>query len=232
MNKKQKLLIGGASVSAVVAGVALTGGTSAFYYDMEQQTGNSIEACDFDLTQSVETVKTTTGVPVTQSTAGSQPGAITISNVEPGDTFRSTITLSNIGSCAGDLWADIDQHSDDENGTLEPEANEGGDDTPGGDLGGYMKVSVLQGATPISGLQDVTLASLATLLPSNVDSTFAGGDTTTLVLEFVAPVNAANPGGRADENKIMTDAYTFELDFALAQQGYMPASPGDLSTLG
>ena len=35
MNNKKKLLIGSLSTAAVVAGVAMTGGTSAYFYDLE-----------------------------------------------------------------------------------------------------------------------------------------------------------------------------------------------------
>ena len=44
-----------------------------------------------------------------------------------------------------------------------------------------------------------------------------------------ATITAPESPGRAVANEIMTDSYEFELDFGLAQHGYMPDGVTDLS---
>jgi hypothetical protein len=70
----------------------------------------------------------------------------------------------------------------------------------------------------------MSLAQLAEWLPYRVDGNFGPGSHT-----FETILTAPEEGGRGAENRIMTDSYTFDLDFALAQRGYMSATPGDLS---
>ena len=185
MNKKAKIALGGLGVGAVVAGAALTGGTSAYFYDLEQQTGNSVEACGFDLTYASTSTQTATGADP-QLVAPQQPasqavvnpsGAINIQNVEPGDQFEVIVTLDNLGDCAGDLWGDMDQHFDQENSLTEPE-QDAGDTTVGvqtnpydnsqrtGELGDYLQVLLkLDGSTVYNG----NIHGLSTWFPKRID---------------------------------------------------------------
>lgn len=151
MNNKKKLLIGSLSTAAVVAGVAMTGGTSAYYYDLERSEGNSLSACSLDLVQQgvhikqvgwAEDDETTvaeeeqsqaTSVVTANPEVGTNPGAlstIALDNLQPGDAFEVTIKLKNAGSCHGEMWGDINfPITDKENGMLEPE-EAAGDLTP------------------------------------------------------------------------------------------------------
>lgn len=120
MNGKVRALVGATGVSAVVAAVALSGGTSAFYYDSAHFTGNSISACGLGVAVKAHTTQDADkglgnnslavingGSDADVQATADKGHAIDITNVQPGDYFRTDFTVQNTGTCVGDLWADI-----------------------------------------------------------------------------------------------------------------------------
>ncbi len=82
----KKILIS-LSVIAAVAAIAV-GGTIAYFSDTETSSGNTFTAGTLDLT------------------LGESGGApITLTNMKPGDSGSGIITVSNVGSLAGKLYA-------------------------------------------------------------------------------------------------------------------------------
>lgn len=119
MRNRFKLAAGGVGVAAVAASVVLTGGTSAYFYDLEKSTGNQIEACDFDLTWRSSNLKAVSQAPSSQASAtrtngdgflNGADGAFTLANLQPGDAYSVQLNVRNAGSCAGGLYTDVDQH--------------------------------------------------------------------------------------------------------------------------
>lgn len=149
MQTKKKVLIGGLSSLAVAAGVALTGGTSAYFYDLEMSKGNKIAACSLDLVAQEPTIQQTAdgspgGSPaLTVVSVGPQAGggttgtgtpweapfvgglySVNIGGMEPGDEFTVTIPVDNEGECIGELWGDLRGPFNDLEGVeYEPEKN-------------------------------------------------------------------------------------------------------------
>ena len=147
MQTKKKVLIGGLSSLAVAAGVAMTGGTSAYFYDLENSRANRIAACSLDLVADKPTViQTADGSPngsdaTIDVSDNPDPGGpwgagtpwedddtagglyqVSIGNMEPGDAFKVTIPVRNDGDCIGELWGDLRGPFNDSEGTnYEPE---------------------------------------------------------------------------------------------------------------
>ena len=205
MNNKKKLLIGSLSTAAVVAGVAMTGGTSAYFYDLETSDGNLLGACSLDLVAS--------GAPDIQQTAGSAAD-ITVSSVvdaagttdgpgtswdgpmvgglyqvgigamEPGDMFTVTIPLDNAGKCAGELFGDIrGPFNDLEGSNYEPEtAWEAAGNNPDKPSGADDESAAIIAQQPGSGLT-----------PAIIDQYDGGdGDLDNVVLVDYGPDDASN----------------------------------------
>lgn len=213
MNGKVRALVGATGVSAVVAAVALSGGTSAFYYDSQHITGNSVTACTFGLGVESKTIQTDSqGEHATVDTNANH--AITISNLEPGDKFQTTYTLSNTsaeGQCAGDLWADISGHSKDAYQNPSPNALEN-------DLKVTLMGSVDDGA-PTTIAANVQYNQLATILPAKIQSALAAGHKYTLTATYGVPL-----GARGDFNEIQGKSIGFNVDFGLVQVGQDPTN--------
>lgn len=224
MRNRFKLAAGGVGVAAVAASVVLTGGTSAYFYDLEKSTGNQIEACDFDLTWRSSNLKAVSQAPSSQASAtrtngdgflNGADGAFTLANLQPGDAYSVQLNVRNAGSCAGELYMDVDQHVDLENRLTEPEAA-AGDADQSGDIGETVQAKVrLDGYKT---LHEGSLASFAEALPTLLDDDFAGKDEHSLVVTFAVPES----GTAGTENVIMTDSYSFDLDFAVTQKGHAP----------
>jgi len=81
----KKILI---TVMAVALSLGLMGGAFAYFSDTETSTGNTFTAGTLDLT-----LGETGGAP------------ITLNNMKPGDTASGTMTVTNVGTLAGSLYA-------------------------------------------------------------------------------------------------------------------------------
>jgi predicted ribosomally synthesized peptide with SipW-like signal peptide len=211
MQKRNKAIVAGLSVSAVAAAVALTGSTSAYYYDLETSE-NKIKACGFDLQYDAEVDPAEDNYGSAMVTEG---GSVVIKNVAPGDSFAVTVTLANVGACEGDLWAQVNDVRNQENGVTEPERTSG-DDATDGELGDHVTISV-----PELGVGGVTMNTVPWHLLSG--ATKLG----TMPADF-GPVSATinidvpKGGGAGDVNDIMTDSFELDFDLALVQRDEAP----------
>lgn len=249
MNNKKKLVFSGLSVAAVVAGVAATGGTSAYFYDLERSENNSLSACSLDLVQqtvSVDQVGWAEDNPKTNATEMqsqadknvSVVGAgglstITLGELQPGDAFDVTINMENEGNCAGEMWGDINfPITDNENTRLEPEIA-AGDTTDGdftnpqasqGHVGGDLDDTIeVQYTTDDAGNTfNGTYHDLAYLPPYLMDDDFQAGEVNAVKLRLTVPDN----GSAGDGNEIMGDSFTFAIDFAAAQKNKLQPRNG------
>lgn len=226
MRNRFKLAAGGVGVAAVAASVALTGGTSAYFYDLEKSTGNAIEACELDLTYRMSNLTQRSAAPQSQATAvktsadnvtlNGAEGAFALADLQPGDSYSVQVNVRNNAprgdGCSGELYMDVDNHLDLENGLTEPERS-AGDADESGDLGETVVAKLTQDG---SVKHDGSLAAFAEALPRVVDSDFTPQDEHTLVMSFTVPES----GVRGGENAIMSDSYSFDLDFGLFQKGY------------
>jgi predicted ribosomally synthesized peptide with SipW-like signal peptide len=269
MQTKKKVLIGGLSSLAVAAGVALTGGTSAYYYDLERSEGNRFAACSLDLRERAMLVKQvafahddgdgTTGESVEDTQASSNvsdngDGAlstISLSNLQPGDAFEVKIGLRNAGSCAGEMWGDINfpindfenepnpepeaewqaLGNDPDNGSQDGVGNPDTDGTDGGqgDLDDVMQVSFSDDeGNSFNG----SFHELAYEYPWRLDDDFQPDETNVITVMLTVP-DSGEPG---DGNEIMGDSYEFAIDFAAAQKNKITPSPEgvgvDLNNMG
>ena len=234
MNNKKKLLIGSLSTAAVVAGVAMTGGTSAYYYDLERSEGNRLSACSIDLEeQDVRITQTQSGdetdlahsqADVNSSTSSGGLSTITLDNLVPGDIFKVEIDLKNVGSCSGEMWGDVNfPIVDDENTKLEAEQEPGvpDPDPSGGDLDDVL-LATYQGPNDDSVSYTGTYHNLAYLPPWLLDSDFTGGEMNTVTILLEVP----DEGTARDGNEVMSDKFTFAIDFAAAQKNKINPRPG------
>jgi predicted ribosomally synthesized peptide with SipW-like signal peptide len=239
MNGKVRALVGATGVSAVVAAVALSGGTSAFYYDSAHITNNKIASCGFGLSVASQTTKLASNASARPSAvmSGAQdPGlsqstntssapdtrAIDIEKYQPGDYFQSTydVTNTNKTNCTADVWADISNHTN---------LNTA--------FATQLKVHLADADNPTMALtctnkdrgsvtvpDEVTWSQLAIYLPCALDKALPGGETFHLVATYGMPL-----GGRGEHQEITkatasadgTDGtqLKFNVDFALVQQG-------------
>lgn len=220
MRNRTKALVGGTSVAAVMAAVSLTGGTSAYFYDVQTSADNSIHACSIGLNVGAATV-TQTQKPTgghTQSSPGKGPttvetssGALlTISGLQPGEQYKMTVPVTNTGECNADMWLDFSGHGD---GVY---AN-----PPSPELAAFLQTEVKDGNKfDLTG----SYAEVARDLPGKV-ATVAGGDTHTLVFTFTWPDGGrAGDGQPQNDNLAGGDDLTFDLDFAMVQQGVDPTA--------
>jgi predicted ribosomally synthesized peptide with SipW-like signal peptide len=218
MQKRNKAIVAGLSVSAVAAAVALTGSTSAYYYDLETSE-NSIQACGFDLEYSANVTKGETqyGSAIVDNT-----GAVVIKNVAPGDSFDVTIDLKNVGNCAGTLWGQVTNVKNMENGLTEPE-KEGGDVAgTEGELGDFVKISV-----PLLGSEGPTLNEIpwpAMTSARPMVEIPAGFDLAKDLMPITLRIDVPLGENAGDNNKIMTDSFELDFDLALVQNGQHPGT--------
>lgn len=202
MKKSTRVMVGTAGVSAVVAGVALTGGTSAYFYDAD---GFDIggEACTLALdlrepvTASVN--EATGGTEVVRTAEGT---SLRFANLEPGDQVRVVATASNAGDCAGDMYVQL--------GDLE------GDQA-------FLDALVVTEGRPfgVSRRQSAPLTQVAGG-PAALGAT-APGATQRLILELEVPL-----GDRGQLNEIQGTSFSFDLDYGLVQTGQSPGTDLDV----
>jgi predicted ribosomally synthesized peptide with SipW-like signal peptide len=210
MRTKHKFITAGVGASALALGVAITGGTSASFYDDETQQG-TFQAGSVDLvtsgviaSQSVNPLGSVTYDPATKT--------LHASNLQPGDTFTYDVTFKNAGSLNASPYMKWTIADDSENGVIEAEDT---DPTPAGELDNVMTV-----------LYNIdAFGSSASGVPTPVNNTFnapahylsfdmAPGLERHAKFTFTVP-----NGGQGAENQIMTDSFDLIMDFALTQVG-------------
>ncbi|GAB2727119.1 SipW-dependent-type signal peptide-containing protein [Nocardioides pakistanensis] len=218
MNNLKKLGLSGLSIAAVAAGVAATGGTSAFYYDAETFT-NSIEACGFDLSYETVVAEGKTNDPNnTDAVVVNNSGNISITGVHPGDYYEVAVKVQNLGDCGGELWLQVDDISNLENGFTDEES-QAGDTGPAGELGEYVQIG-------IPGVGGTSIKNVGWFsAPQNVSGVL-GDLSPTDVWQGTIYVDVPL-GNRSDGNQIMTDSFSFALDLALVQDGQNPGAQLD-----
>ncbi|MEJ5945656.1 hypothetical protein WDZ17_10170 [Pseudokineococcus basanitobsidens] len=203
MKNSTRVLVGSAGVSAVVAGVALTGGTSAYFYDAGG-VGVGGEACtlELDLRQPV-TASVNEGTGGTEVVRSDDGASVSFANLEPGDSVRVVATARNAGDCAGDMYAQL--------GDLE------GDDA-------FLDALVVTDARQfgVTRRQSAPLTEVAGGGPVALGATGAG-QTQRLTLAFEVPL-----GERGDGNEIQGTTFAFDLDLGLVQTGQSPGTDLDV----
>lgn len=212
MNKKTRALIGGAGVSAAVAAVALTGGTSAFFYDVETIGGNSIGSCSLSI-DPVTTV-TTAGYDNEEGAADqmvvgdTSANVVKVSNMQPGDAFTADITLTNTGTCNGDMWADINYPLDFAKDSAFAQALKANVKINDSELGTY------------------DFGDLSYAFPYMVASNVEDGTATTITVTVTWP-----QGTRGEESVAELEDQTlkFTVDYAIVQNGIDPTGARGLS---
>jgi hypothetical protein len=207
MQKRNKAIVAGLSVSAVAAAVALTGSTSAYYYDLETSHGNKIAACGFDLTYKGEV----DGDPSEKATF--TDGKLTIDGVEPGDAFSALYTVGKVGDCETDLYISGSAASL-ENTIIDPEADAGDETASRGELHESITVS-LPGVHPA--LQNMPAPESLEIMQFHheaIDNWFDSHDDVRVRLDVNVPKGAAG-----DHNEIMTDSFEYDFDLQMVQEG-------------
>jgi spore coat-associated protein N len=189
---KKKLAI--ALIAVAIVGVFSSGVIYAYFNDTETSTGNSFTAGTLDLTVN-----------------GQNPWAQTVfsaTNLVPGSTGVSTMTLTNSGSIGGTLTGNIGSITNAPGLTPEPEP------TPdAGELSANMQVTVWID-TNHNGAIDGTETALYTGTLSGATGTWALG---TLAAGATTYVSISYSIGTDVGNVIMGDICTFSINYALNQ---------------
>jgi len=224
MNKKTRALIGGAGVSAAVAAVALSGGTSAFFYDVQTVENNSISSCGFELESAATVVAhpysgvNTSRNLASQVLASSEGSNILVEKMQPGDGFTATLTVTNSGdsTCAADAWWDINYPISGIDGSGNPVTNPG--------AGVQPFTQALQ--TSLSGDTSSTAGNLDELIYESPEKLgrVAPGASKSVVINVSWPL-----GARSEGNELMDHSVSFTLDYALSQVGINPVGANGLS---
>ncbi|HOG48297.1 MAG TPA: TasA family protein [Anaerolineae bacterium] len=193
-------------IALLLVGVLGSGllSTGAYYSDTETSTGNTFSAGTLDL--------------AVDGNNGSNTVKFTVANVPPqwGPALY-VFKLDNLGSLAGF----IDLHSiavtSDENGCLEPEQAAGDDPTsPVGELQDLMGLHMFVDEAPSNGwfgFEDTTIhnGAVGTILPNydlNLGIPALGTKYITAQIGWWST---------PDDNKAMSDIFTFDMTFELAQ---------------
>lgn len=211
MQKKHKFIAAGLGVGALALGVALTGGTSAYFYDDETQQA-TFQSGTVDLV-TTGAVGVTSVNPLASVTYDPATKTLHASNLQPGDSFDYDVTFKNAGTLDAFPYMKWTFSHDDENGVNEAE---GADPTAGtGELDDTMLVNYNIDAfgqpanglpVPVKSMDDNGVIGLSwAMTPGlNRDAKFT----------FSVP-----NGGQGAENQIMTDSFDVRIDFALTQVG-------------
>lgn len=208
MNGKVRALVGATGVSAVVAAVSLSGGTSAFFYDAQHFNNNSITACTLKL---APIVVNTTETDAKTSTVASIPNpdaqSVVIGDLAPGQAFETTYTITNTGSCAGDLYADISSEN------YQPGSSK---NNP---LWDAIQMEVKGGTVDYSN----TLGLVADHFPAKI-ATLQPQETITLKADYNVPDHKRPTPLDSGDNLIQGQQLNFDVDFALSQLNVDPTT--------
>ena len=191
---KRKIAIG--LIAVAIVAVFTSGAIYAYFNDTESSSGNSFTAGTLDLTVN-----------------GQNPWAQTVfsaSNLAPGASGVSTMTLANSGSVGGTLTGTILNLNDAPGTTPEPEP------TPDhGELSANMQITVWVDANH-NGVIDGTETAIYSGLLSGANNsapwalgTLAGGATTYVSISYLIPTTVGNV--------IMGDICTFTIEYTLTQ---------------
>ncbi len=190
---KKKLAI--ALIAVAIVGVFSSGAIYAYFNDTETSTGNSFTAGTLDLTL---------------STAAPSGVAFTATDMKPGSTGVSTITLTNAGSIDGTLTGQITSIVNGPGATPEPEP------TPdNGELADAMAITIfvdVNGNGVFDSATDSVKYSgkLSGATTSWDLGSLAHSATTYLSISYSIDYDAVG-------NEIMGDTCTFNIGFALIQ---------------
>ena len=215
----KKILI---SLMIIPLVLALMGaGVYALFSDTEAATGNTFTAGTLNL-------QVGSADPCTDK--------VTLSNIKPSDAnTAATWLVKNLGSLAGSLDITVGAITNNENSITEPEAAAGDVTTPGGELGGLLKVAFWmdadKGGTWTSGdyyLKSdgtkVVWASGSTLPAAAYDLVNSYPHTWSGVQAVAATTDAGNfrveydfPDGGAGDNVAQGDSCVFDITFVLNQ---------------
>jgi hypothetical protein len=225
MNKKTRALIGGVGVSAAVAAVALTGGTSAFYYKSDTTTDNWFKSCGFNLTSDADVKILKSDVTEgwrdkSQIKSRSHGSSVRIDRMQPGDKFELKFEITNgskrdhkgksSSTCDADAWWDINFPIQElRDGAWVGEPQEGELD--------FTKALTVD----VKGFDnDFTTFDQLMYAPPQKLGKLKPGQTAEVKVNVHWPL-----GNREDGNDLMNHGVKFTLDYALSQVGTNPVSP-------
>ena len=203
---KKKILFSLLTIAVVGALVGI--GIFAYFSDVERSENNTFTAGTLDLEVNTENPWTSTSINVTC--------------MEPGATSNSVnITVENIGCLDGDLFMRLTAVTDAGYVTTEPECvAEGGTwtspsgpcngSTPVDDVSTQITLNVSCDATPVSGIDGVTLANAEDIWSGKI-ADLSGNSTATITMSV-----AFNSGAG---NEYQGDQSTFTIELYLAQEG-------------
>lgn len=197
MRIKSKAIVGALGATAVAGAVVMTGTTSAYFFDAEKATANTITAGSLDLEYSL-------------SGSAVQGNKVDIRNMKPGDSETLKVTVTNKGSVAGYLGADVSNVQELENTAVEPERELGDSDNTAGELGKSLEV-YFDGRyidLPAGNIRNLDEAIMVAFKGREL----APNESKTAELKIKTPF-----GKKSDGNGYMTDSYSFDLDLELSQ---------------
>lgn len=210
VQKKQKLITAGIGAGAVAMAVALTGGTSAYFYDDEaQQAEFQSGSVDLVTTGAIDAVNVN---PLASVTYDPATKTLSASNLRPGDSFDYNVVFTNAGSLEAFPYMAWTISGDEENGVNEAE---GGPGAAGGELDDRMTVNYdIDAFGKTAGAQPVPVRSMLTNPVIGLSWPMAPGLARNAKFTFAVP-----NGGQGAENDVMTDSFDLQIKFALTQVG-------------
>lgn len=214
VQKKQKLVAAGMGAGAVILGVALTGGTSAYLFDDETDLGN-FQAGTLDVVTS-GSVQGISLNPKANVTYDPTTKKLTARNLQPGDKFKYTIAYTNAGTLNGVPQMSWKISNDSENGTGESETGADIGSAEQGELDNLMTVEWNIDATESTpnGIPQ-NIHALETNPVFGLGPVLAPGATRQSQFTLTVPKSAS----QGAENNIMTDSFDLTVTVGLAQQG-------------
>lgn len=203
-------------MTMALVGALIGGGIYAYFNNVESSAGNNFAAGRLNLTVDSEDPWTST--------------KITASNMKPGDSGAVDCTLTNDGSLAGTLTANIKDLVDSQGTCNEPECSDESGTYSGGSCSGNTPVNLsvkldiviwvddgAGGGTANDGVQDAgeqqlfsgTLAAADAAGPWTITGGLGAGNTTYIGIAY----SIADTVG----NEIQDDSSTFTIEFSLVQ---------------
>jgi predicted ribosomally synthesized peptide with SipW-like signal peptide len=200
MRIRSKAIVGALGATAVAGAVVMTGTTSAYFFDAETATANTIKAGSLDLEYSL-------------SGSAVQGGEVDIRNMKPGDSETLKVTVKNAGTVAGYLGADVSNVQELENKAVEPERELGDADDTAGELGKSLEVwfDGRIADVPAGNIKNLDEAVMVGFKGRELGA----GQSKTVELKIKTPT-----GKKGDGNGYMTDSYSFDLDLELSQSTF------------
>lgn len=206
----------GALASIGVGSAAAGAGTFAAFSDTESSTGNGL----------------TTGT-LNLKTGGSKTLSFTTSNIKPGDTGKSAVSLQNAGNVSGNLGVNISNVTDGEGNTPESETSgialseilelkmwvepSGGGSGTAGSFDSNYDSGLKTDGTVASGGSSYSFSDADQYPTGSGTSNRWSLGSLDQTYEFYVKWRLPSDGGDKDINGVMDDSITLDFEFHLTQ---------------